>query len=148
MLPQGLSERLLPIRRRWALGGDSHVRTIISYPPEEAPTKEELAGFVRSAPIATDLFGFRKSRYVVRTPAHTVAWLQSYVTCEVSDLKANFCKADKSFHIALLEYPRTLDRSLAFRLTTRGLGGWTEYRLTFRHVSEPDGPETDFICEE
>ena len=148
MVSQRLSELMLPIRRRWALGEDSQERTIISYPPEEAPTKEELAGFVLGAPIATDLFGVRKSRYVVRTPAHTVAWLQSYVKCEVSDLKANFCNSDKSFHIALLEYPRTLDRSLAFRLTTRGLGGWTQYRLKFRRVPEADGLETNFVCEE
>jgi hypothetical protein len=101
---------------------------------------------VLGAPIGTDLFGFRKTPYIIRTPAQAVAWLQSYVRCEVDDLKTDFCNPDKSFHIALLEYPRTGDRSLAFRLTTNGLGGWAQYVLTFRRVPGEYG--TDYICQE
>jgi hypothetical protein len=140
-------DRLLPLRLRWSLRAD-HPHTLIEYPPEQAPPPEDLASFVLGAPLSVDLFGFRKARYVQRRPVHAVAWLQAYVACEVADLKLDFCNPDKSFHIVLLESSRTGDRSLAFRLTTRGMAGWTQWRLIFRRIPVPDSDDTDFLCEE
>ena len=116
MFQRRIGDYLLALRLR----SDALDEAIRPYAPEEAPLSEDISCFVLGAPVVTDLFNFRKTPYVIRTAVHTVAWLQSYVECEVADLKANFCKTDKSFHIALLEFPCTGYRSIAFRLTTAG----------------------------
>ena len=56
-------------------------------------------------------------------------------------------REDKSFHVVFLQHTQTGDRSVAFRLTTEGVGGYTEWRITLRRVRFEDDPE-HFLCAE
>ena len=96
--------------------------------------------FVRLLPLQT-------SRYVLRETRQTLAWLKSYIQCEVEDLRTTFVSHDKSFYIALLEHVDTGDRSVSFRLTTEGLDGHTEWRVSIRRARF-EGNAEHFLCAE
>lgn len=119
---------------------------ILRYDPEQIPPDEDLDGFIATK-LVHKLLPFQTSRYVLRETHWTMAWLRAYVGCHIRDLNNTFVREDMSFYIAFLEHPLTLDRSVAFRLTTVGLGGHTEWMISFRRVRFEDSDEY-FLCAE
>lgn len=133
--------------KNWQLGRGSKTVELLSFSPEQEPPIEDIENFVRSAKVQLPLLPLQTYRYVLRETRHTLSWLTNYVRCEVEDLRANFVRDDKSFHLVFLEHVETGDRSVSFRLTTAGLGGHTEWRITFRRVIF-DADEQHFLCAE
>ena len=134
--------------KNWKVGklGDETVELLV-YGPEQEPPQEDLEDFVVGAKVRQSLLPFQTARYVLRETRQTLSWIKSYIQCEVEDLRLNFVREDKSFHLALLEHTRTGDRSISFRLTTMGLGGYTEWRVSMRRVSF-EGDDEYFLCKE
>jgi hypothetical protein len=120
---------------------------LLRYAEEQEPPVEDIEHFVAGAIVRMPVFPLQTSRYVLRDTYQTLSWLKSYIHCEVESLKADFVRKDKSFYIALVENPETGDRSVAFRLTTVGLAGYTEWLVTLRRVRFEDDPEY-FLCDE
>ena len=125
-------------------GADTEIRR---YDPEQSPPTEDIDAFVAAAKLVGKLRPFQCMRYVLRDVRWTSAWLKAYVAWHVEDLNATFIKDGKSFYIALLESPTTGDRSVAFRLTTAGLGGHTQWKISLRRVN-CDGTNEFFLCAE
>jgi hypothetical protein len=132
--------------RDWKLGRTPGVE-VLTYAPEQAPPLEDIDDFVCGARIGPRLLPLQTARFVLRETYQTRSWLRAYVHCEVDDLRAKFVQPDKSFYIALLEHTETGDRSVSFRLTTAGLDGHTEWRVTFRRVHFEANSES-FLCAE
>jgi len=120
---------------------------VLRYDPQQVPPDEDLDGFIATAKFAHKLLPFQTSRYVLRSTDWAMAWLRAYVGCHIRDLAESFVREDKSFHIVFLEHPVTLDRSVAFRLTTVGVTGHTEWMISFRRVRFEDSDEF-FLCAE
>jgi hypothetical protein len=132
----------------WKVGGfQTPVSELIRYAAETEPPIEDINAFVVSAKLGRRLLPLQTSRYVLRETRQTLSWLKAYIRCEVEDLHASFVRTDKSFYIALLEHHRTADRSVAFRLTTADLEGYTEWRVSLRRVSF-EGDTEYFLCAE
>lgn len=132
--------------RNWRVGKGAVVE-ILRYDPEQSPPAEDIDNFLGASKSALKLFPFQTSRYVLREKYWASAWLKAYVACHVADLKATFVRRDKSFYVAFLEAPLTGDRCIAFRLTTAGIGGHTEWTVSFRRVHF-DGTDDHFLCAE
>jgi len=97
--------------------------------------------------MGTRLLPLQTSRFVLRETYQTLAWLKSYIDCEVKALIASFVCEKKSFHIVFVEHAETSDRSVSFRLTTAGLAGHTEWSVTIRRVRFENDAEY-FLCAE
>lgn len=132
--------------KNWRLGRGPTTE-LLTYSPEQEPPPEDIEHFVRASKVRLPLLPFQTSRYVLRETRQTLSWLTSYIRCEVEDLRVNFVREDKSFYIVLLEQAETGDRSVSFRLTTAGLEGYTEWRVSFRRVRF-DACEEHFLCAE
>lgn len=132
--------------RNWKLGRTPSVE-VLTYAPEQAPPPHDINDFVCGSRIGPRLLPLQTARFVLRETYQTRSWLRAYVDCEVGELRAKFVGPDKSFYIALLEHTETGDRSISFRLTTAGLDGHTEWRVTFRRVPFDGNPEF-FLCAE
>jgi hypothetical protein len=117
------------------------------YDPEQEPPPEDIDHFVAGALARGRLLPLQASRYVLRETYQTLSWLKAYIHCEADDLRRNFVRADKSFYIALLEHADTGDRSVSFRLTTAGLKGHTEWRVSIRSIWV-EGKDGYFLCAE
>lgn len=130
----------------WRIGRSSVVE-LLRYDPEQVPPVEDIENFVKGTKLVTRLLPFQAKLYVLRETYWTSAWLKAYIACHVEDLSATFVREDKSFYIALLEAPLTGDRSVAFRLTTAGLAGHTEWKVSFRRVRY-EGTDDFFLCAE
>ena len=120
---------------------------MLAYPPEQAPPLEDIDNFVGGARIGPRILPLQTARFVLRESYQTRSWLRAYVHSEVEDLRAKFIRSDRSFYIALLEHTETGDSSIAFRLVTAGVGGHTEWLVTFRRVRF-DGDSEHFLCAE
>ena len=136
----------MPLFAGWRLG-QGPVVELITYAPEQEPPDEDIEHFIHGAKTGARLLPLQTRRYVLRETGQTLSWLRSYIRCEVQDLTANFVRDGKSFYIALLEHPETGDRSVSFRLTTAGLGGHTEWRVSLRRVRF-EGDDEHFLCAE
>jgi len=132
--------------KNWRLG-QGPTSELLRYCPEQDPPPEDVDQFVRSARAQQRLLPLQTSRYVLRETRQSLAWLTSYIACEMEDLRANFISDEKSFYIVLLEHSATGDRSVAFRLTTAGVGGYTQWRVSLRRVRF-EGDEEYFLCAE
>ncbi|MFD0850544.1 hypothetical protein [Sphingosinicella xenopeptidilytica] len=120
---------------------------ILRYEPEQEPPDEDIENFVFGARGRLRILPFQTSRYVLRETRQTLSWIKAYIACEIDDLKSEFVCKDKSFYIALIENILTGDRSVSFRLTTDGVAGCTEWRVSIRRVSF-EGSDEYFLCAE
>jgi len=130
----------------WRIGKSSAVE-ILRYDPEQVPPAEDIDSFIAASKLVQKLLPFQSERYVLRETYWASAWLKAFIACHVEDLSTTFVREDKSFYIALLEAPLTGDRSVAFRLTTAGLAGHTQWTVSFRRVHF-DGTDEFFLCAE
>jgi hypothetical protein len=133
--------------KNWRLGRGSKTEELLVYSPGQEPPPEDIDHFVRATEARLPLLPFQTSRYVLRETRQTVSWLTSYISCEIEDLRANFVREEKSFYLVFQEHVRTGDRSVSFRLTTAGVEGYTEWRVTFRRVTFA-ADEEHFLCAE
>ena len=130
----------------WRLG-KGPAKELNAFEPEQSPASKDVEHFLKLARVQIPLMPLQSSRYVLREERQTLSWLNSYISYQIEDLKCNFAGEDKSFYLAFLEHPQTGDRSVAFRLTTRGLGGHTEWRISVRRVIFGND-EAFFLCAE
>lgn len=130
----------------WRIGKSPAVE-ILRYDPEQVPPAEDIESFVAASKLVKKLLPFQTKHYVLREAYWASAWLKAYIACHVEDLNATFVREGKSFYIALLEAPLTGDRSVAFRLTTAGLAGHTEWTVSLRRVRY-DSADEFFLCAE
>jgi hypothetical protein len=120
---------------------------ILRYAPEQEPPSEDIESFIDGAPATIRLMPLQSSRYVLRKTRQATSWLNSYIRCEIEDLRRNFVREGKSFYIAFQEHTQSGDRSVAFRLTTEGRDGHTEWSVAIRRVRF-DGNQEHFLCAE
>ncbi len=130
----------------WRIGGGPAVE-ILRYDAEQTPPAEDVDSFVAASKLAKNLLPFQAKRYVLRETHWASAWLKAYIDCHVADLSATFVREGKSFYIVFLEAPLTGDRSVAFRLTTAGISGHTEWTVSLRRVRY-DNTDEFFLCAE
>ncbi len=105
------------------------------FAPLELPSADDIREFVlgtRLSPSPGPLPDF-----VVRSSADAASWAVSVAHREFDDLLTTFVSAEKSFYVAFVNSVTTRKREIGFRLTTRGLGGFTEYHIVFCRVA-PD----------
>lgn len=78
----------------------------------------------------------KKTGCVLRTAKHAAAWAASYVEVEASDLEEAFFSDAKKFTFCVLRSEDNRRLKLVFRLSTDGVGGWTEYGIEIRRCGE------------
>ncbi len=79
---------------------------------------------------------FESCKYTIRTGRHTLAWAGSYIRAEVDELEQEFVTSTKGYHIVLIVDQLGYFAKVAFRLTTVGLAGYTEYGIEIRRTGE------------
>lgn len=107
-----------------------------AYEINEIPHESALHAFVATSKIGKRLFDIPILSVATtsRTLLHTKVWIAGFTIAEANDLKSDFLGTNRSFQIVFVDFPRTSDRAVSFRLSTAGLKGYTEYRICFRRI--------------
>jgi hypothetical protein len=97
------------------------------------PSFGEIIAQMRARPFA---FG-RVPRFVIlRDEDHTQAWLAWYTRLQLELFERDLGQSDKRIAIAVNRSQDWSTISVAFRLSTAGVAGYTQYRIFTRRISE------------
>ena len=105
------------------------------FAPLELPSVDDIREFVLGTELARR--PGRLPDFVVRSSAEAASWAVDVVHREFDDLLNDFVSPEKSFYVAFVNSMTTKKREIGFRLTTKGLTGFTEYIVVFCRVA-PD----------
>jgi hypothetical protein len=105
------------------------------FAPLELPSADDIREFVLGTESSRRLG--RLPDFVVRSNAEAASWAVDVVHREFDDLLTTFVSTEKSFYVAFVNILTTKKREIGFRLTTKGLGGYSEYVIVFCRVT-PD----------
>lgn len=97
-----------------------------------AITSEDIDSHLQ---VLTDagLSWWSRNKFTMRTRRHAVAWAKTYVITEAEELDAEFVSRTKGYRVVMI-VDNTHSFKLVFRLTTKGLDGWTEYGVEVKRV--------------
>jgi hypothetical protein len=76
-----------------------------------------------------------RTKVALKDFAEVVAWANSYLNREIKTLREEFASPTKRFKFLLLRSPDRCELNALFRLSTEGVRGWTQYRISWRRIS-------------
>lgn len=105
------------------------------------PPREVIADANYSLAVARPRLKPKGLGLVVRTQRHLLSWAEGYLNTEDLSLKLEFVSSDRYFECLLMRSIALSEINIAFRLGTKGIDGYTQYRIAWRRIGEDE-----FVC--